>query len=204
MTGWRIVVAAVLVALALAAVALAADVRSWPRAISDGDRVYASNPAHTTWAPSSHLGGIAGDLLKIQPDLTYRRALRLYRSTVGLQLRLDNAAAVSIARARAEDSLARVTRDPNGERRSQTQTLLGVLAFGSPSQDGRSTQLDNAELDFQGAIEADPRNNDAKYDLELLLRLTAASGSRVGPGPAGPVDAQGRKGAGTSSGGRGY
>jgi hypothetical protein len=204
MSYWRVTVGALLVVLALGAAALAADLRSWPHAISRGDKVYAASPARASWVPSTHLGGLAGDLLRTQPDLSYRRALRLYRATAGLQLRLDNAAAVSVARARAEDSLARAARDPNNERSSQAQTLLGVLAFGDPAGGGRSTQVDNAELDFRGAIEANPRNDDAKYDLELLLRLTAANGTRVGPGPAGPVDATGRKGAGTSAGGSGY
>ena len=204
MSGWRIAVAVLLIASAVALAALAADVRSWPRAIANGDKVYAASPARASWSPSTRLGGLAGGVLRTEPDLSYRRALRLYRTTAGLQLRLDNAAAVSVARARAEDSLARAARDPNRERSSQAQTLLGVLAFGAAAEGGRSTQVDDAELDFQGAVKANPLNDIAKYDLELLLRLTAATGSRVGPGPAGPVDTTGRKGAGTSSGGRGY
>ena len=63
-----------------------------------------------------------------------------------------------------------------------------------------SQQVDNtiaATTVFTDAIRADPEDDFAKFDLELLLRLTAAHGTRIGPGQSngqGPTDHHGAGG----------
>jgi len=200
----KLLLAGVLIALAVFAALLAADVRSWPAALSSGDAVYASAPSRASWTPPTRLGNLSRSLLGVSPDVTYRRALRLYRLSAGRQLRLDNALDVSTERGQAQDALGVVARGGNGPRRSQARTLLGVLAFSAVGQGGGPSELNQAILDFDDAIRADPTNEAAKYDLELLLRLSAAKGIRIAPGPGTPVDKEGRKGAGTGGGGSGY
>ena len=58
--------------------------------------------------------------------------------------------------------------------------------------------------DFTNAVRADPTNAAAKYDLELLLRLTAAHGARPGAGTGGSFGKGGRRGAGGGVPGGGY
>jgi hypothetical protein len=193
-----LVVAAVLVAL------LAADVRSWPEALSSGDAVYAASPSSATWKPPTHLGNLSRSVLGVTADVEYRRALRLFRLSAGQQLRIDNALDVSTARGQAQDALGRVARDSNAKRASQARTLLGVLAFTAVGEGGGPAQLSQAVLDFDDAIRIDPSNESAKYDLELLLRLSAAHGVRASAGPGPPIDARGRNGAGAGFAGSGY
>ncbi|HZO33881.1 MAG TPA: hypothetical protein VFB17_02275 [Gaiellaceae bacterium] len=200
----KLIVALALVAAAVLAALLAADVRSWPRALASGDAVYAASPSSATWKPPTHLGNLSRSALGVTSDVEYRRALRLYRLSAGRQLRLDNALDVSTARGRAQDALGSVAREASTQPASQARTLLGVLAFSAVGQGGGPTELSQAVLDFDDAIRIDPSNETAKYDLELLLRLSAAHGVRASPGPGPPVDATGRKGAGTGAGGSGY
>ena len=89
-------------------------------------------------------------------------------------------------------------------RSSQARTLLGVLAFSAVGEGGGPTQLNQAVLDFDDAIRTDPTNETAKYDLELLLRLSAAKGVRISPGPGGRSTPRARKGAGAGVAGSGY
>ena len=97
-----------------------------------------------------------------------------------------------------------VARDGNRPRRSQARTLLGVLAFSAVGQGGGPSELDRRSSTSTDAIRADPTNEAAKYDLELLLRLSAAKGVAVGPGPG---RRSARRGAGRRrgrAGGSGY
>jgi hypothetical protein len=203
-TALKLVLAGVLIAAAVFVALLAADVRSWPATLSSGDAVYASAPSRASWTPPTRLGHLSRSLLGVKADVTYRRALRLYRLSAGRQLRLDNALDVSTERGQAQDALGVVARGDNGRRKSQARTLLGVLAFSAVGQGGGPSELNQAILDFDDAIRADPTNEAAKYDLELLLRLLTAKGARIAPGPGTPVDTEGRKGAGTGGGGSGY
>jgi hypothetical protein len=200
----KLVVALALVVAAVFVALLAADVRSWPRALSSGDAVYAASPSSATWQPPTHLGHLSRSVLGVTPDVTYRRALRSFRLSAGQQLRLDNALDVSTARGQAQDALGRVARDTNVHRASQARTLLGVLAFSAVSEGGDPAELSQAVLDFDDAIRIDPSDETAKYDLELLLRLSAAHGVRASRNLGPPIDSTGRKGAGAGFAGSGY
>ena len=204
MRGLRLVLAALLVAAAVFVALLAADVRSWPLALASGDSVYAATPGRATWTPSTRLGGLAQGLLGTSDDVAQRRALQLYTLASALPQRLDNALQVQTARAQAQDALAAAARDPDPRRAAQARTLLGILTFGTASSGGSSNQVDAADADFTDAIRADPDDDFAKFDLELLLRLTAAHGTRIGPGQGNGVGPTGRHGAGGGVPGSGY
>lgn len=200
----RLALAFLLVTVAVLVALLAADVRSWPAALESGDAVYAATPGRAVWTPSTRLGGLAETLLGVHEEVAQRRALQLYAVTRGLHQRLDNALDVQTARAQAQDALAVAARDSDPHRAAQARTLLGILTFGASSSGGSQSQVDAAVSDFTDAIRADPENDFAKFDLELLLRLTAAHGTRIGPGQSNGQGATGRHGAGGGVPGNGY
>jgi hypothetical protein len=189
----KIAAAIALAAVAVFAALLAGDVRSWPRALGQGDAAYAVTPHRAEWTPSTRLGGAAASLLGSRDDVAFRRALQLYRIAQSTPNRLDTAVELQTVRTLAETRLAAVARGPHA---SQADTLLGVLAF--------SESADASIADFANAVRADPTNAAAKYDLELLLRLSAAHGTRAGAGPGGSFGRGGRHGAGGGVPGSGY
>jgi len=203
-TTLKLTLAAALVALAVLVALLAADVRSWRGTIAEGDAVFAAAPARATWTPSIRLGGLSGHLLGVGADLELRRALQLYALAVGQRQRLDNALEVQTARAQAMDALTTEALDADGQRASQAQTALGALTFGSSSQGSGTAQIDASISDFTDAIRSDPDNALAKFDLELLFRLTLAHGVRTGQGVGGGLGHTGRRGAGGGVAGSGY
>jgi hypothetical protein len=199
----RVVAATALVAVGVACAVLASDVRSTRTSLSAGDALYAAGSEHVSWVPHTRLGGLAGDVVGVSDDVAAREALQRYASSANLALRLDNALAVQTARARAQDALATVAAKSDGKRAGQMLTLLGVLTFRS-SAAGTADQVDAAIADFVSAIRADPSNDAAKFDLELLLRRSAVIGSRIGPGLGGGFGRGGHLGAGGGTPGRGY
>jgi hypothetical protein len=200
----QLVAAAVAIALGIAVAVLAADVRSWRSSLARGDALYASSASQVAWKPDTRFDGFAERLLGVRDDVDARRALLRYRAVANLRLRLDNALAVQTARAGAQDALAQVATENDGTRAGQALTLLGVLSFGGSATGAQQDQVDAAMSDFVDAIHADPANDDAKFDLELLLRQAAAHGTRTGQGLGGGFGRGGHRGAGGGSPGRGY
>jgi hypothetical protein len=191
-----IALAAVLTTLGVLAGLLAADVRSWPPALASDDALYAASTPVTTWTPPTRLGGLAQDLLGVQGDVRLRRALQLYRKSGAVHERLDNAVNVQTLRAEAQDALTAAAQHSPPQGASQALTLLGILAFQTVAVGGSSNQTDVALSEFTDAVRTDPGNDLAKYDLELLLRLTAAHGVRAGAGQSSGAGRSGRQGAG--------
>jgi hypothetical protein len=165
---------AVLAGLAL--VLLAFDVARTTSAIGRGDVSFRANAAPADpWTPSTILpSGLSRSLLGVGDDLEFRDALRSFRlseprravtlSSTSFQTRGD-----------AELELAeRVAHDPVASRRSSAENLLGVLVYlgaADLSASDRGGVLTRAAADFREAIELDPTNHDAAYNLELTLRL---------------------------------
>jgi hypothetical protein len=199
-----IVLGLVLAPLAVLSALLAADVRSWPGAITSGDALYAASAPHVSWSPSTRLGALARDLLGVQDDLQLREALLRDRQSISVPQRLDNALSVQTARGQAQEALAAAARRAGPEGASQALVLLGILAFEAVSANGASNQTGAAIADFTDAVRADPGNAAAKYDLELLLRLTAARGVRTGAGQGSGVGGNGRRGGAGGLPGSGY
>ena len=200
----RISLAAVLAAAAVCAALLANDIRVTRDALHDGDVVYAAAPSRASWTADTTFGGAAASLLGTKDDIDFRQALQHYVNASKLQLRLDNAVDVEGARGRAQDILEQAARTDNSMRASQALTLLGILAYRSAASGTTQSQVDAAIADFTDATRADPSNVDAAFDLELLLRLTTAHGSRVQPGQGGGFGRVGRRGAGGGQPGSGY
>ena len=191
----RLALAALLAAFGVLAALLAADVRSWPPALASGDALYAASASGANWTPPTRLGGLAQDLLGVRSDVQLRRALQLYRQSGAAPQRLDNALTVQTASVDAQNALAAAARQSPPQGASQALTLLGILAFRSVAEGGGSSQTDAALSDFTDAVRTDPQNDLAKYDLELLLRLTAAHGVRAGAGQGSGSGRTGRHGA---------
>jgi hypothetical protein len=205
--------AAVLIVLALLFALLASDIRSWQSTLHDDDALAATAPAAVTWSAPTHLGSAAERLLGVRDDVAARRALALYLRNAHVHARLDNARQVALERSRTEQALAGVARSSTGPRASQAETLLGVLVFNdvAPSTDPFEptaaidmNQAQASVADFSDAVRADPTNANAKYDLELALRLLLSQGVRVGAGQQTGAGATGRRGAGGGVPGNGY
>ena len=123
------------------------------------------------------------------------------------------------ARIEAEIALADVAASQSGSQASQADDLLGILAFAdstasadtSPfgSAFGGATAGPPAPVEasvgaFQNAVSLDGRNEAAKYNLELVLRLLKAHGQRAGGTPSAGPRGGGKRGAGGGTPGRGY
>jgi hypothetical protein len=198
--------APVLALLALAAflTLLAADVRSWHAALATGDATFAVTPREADWSPSTHLpSGLSSALLGVGDDVADRRALQLFRGSLGVQAQLDNVVQVTTGQAGTEAALERAASSGDAVWDSQAQTLLGVLVLGNVSQGGTANQADQAVSDFQSAVRLDPDNDSAKFDLELLFRVLAPHGVRLGSQPGTGVG-PGHHGAGGGIPGQGY
>jgi hypothetical protein len=204
MRSLRVALAAALAVLAVLAALAAGDVRAWRSAIAAGDAAYVATPSRAAWTPHARLGGVSEALLGVRDDVELRKALQLYVDAAKLHLHLDNAVGVESARARAQDALEKVSRASDPQRTSQMLTLLGILAFRASAAGGAQSQVDAALSDFTDAVRADPTDEPAAYDLELLLRLTAVHGTRVQPGQGGGFGRTGHRGAGGALPGSGY
>jgi hypothetical protein len=204
MTRVRVSLAVVLVALAVLAGLLAGDVRAWRSSLSAGDNAYAATPSRASWTADAKLGGVSEALLGVRDDVQLREALQRYIDASKVHLRLDNALSVESARAQAQDALEQVSHARDPRRVSQVLTLLGILAYRASASGSAQSQVDAAISDFTDAVRADPASEQAAFDLELLLRLTAARGSRVEPGQGGGFGRTGRRGAGSGQPGSGY
>jgi hypothetical protein len=203
-TPLRVSLALALAVLAVLAALAAGDVRSARSALAGGDALYAASASRASWTAGTHLGGLAEALLGTRDDVQLREALQQYVKAASLHLRLDNAVEVESTRARAQDALERLSRNHDPRRASQALTLLGILAFEASAPGGSQSEVDAAISDFTDAVRDDPTNEEAAYDLELLLRLAVAHGSRVEPGQGGGFGRTGRRGAGGGQPGSGY
>jgi hypothetical protein len=203
-TALRVVGAAVLAAVSILAALLAGDTRAWQAAIDRGDAMYAIAPGRAVWTPATRLGGVAASLLGVGDEVASRQALVLYRQVVEQHEFLNNALSVETLRVRAETALGGPASSSDPSRASQARTLLGILAFGAAANGGGTDQTDTAISDFTNAVRVDPTDAAAKFDLELLLRLTAAHGSRTGAGQSNGFGRTGRHGASGGIPGSGY
>jgi hypothetical protein len=200
----RLVAIPLLLLAAVLAVLAAADTRSWQRTLDGADQLYAADPAAASWDASTRLNGLAGSLLGVHDDVAARRALQGFRAAFGQQQRLDNALTVQTLRAKAEAALGALAGSSDARRAAQARTLLGVLAASAHSTGSDQSQLDAAASDFTDALRVDPGYAPAAYDLELLIRGSAAHGVRPGQGSQGGTGPRGRRGAGGGVPGKGY
>jgi hypothetical protein len=201
-TAWARRLAAVgLVGVAVVAALLALDVHAWGSGLDRGDARYARAPQAARWTASTLLpGDPAGSLLEVEDDLSARDALRLARIAFATPRGFDNGHQQAETRARAEVALSDVAASGTPAQASQAGNLLGVLIESA----GDQAADDRAQAAFDGAIRALPANEDAKYNLELLLRRQRVVGTREGQSKGSGARGASRRGAGAGTPGQGY
>lgn len=173
-------------ALSAVFVLLAIDAAAWGSTVARDDMKFRAQPTHASlWKPSTWLpGDPAGLLVGTSSTIAWRRALQYFwYSRIGSDpdLRLD----APTLRATAQDRLlTEISSAPTAAQRSTAANLLGVLVVTTPSianDPSAITQtLTRSAEYFQQAIAIDPSNNDAKENLELVLRLTKPGKGKVG------------------------
>ena len=202
------VVAAVLLAL------VAVDVARSHSTSPDDDVRFATGGPTSGWNPRALAPFGAGErLLGVRDDVAFREMLRVLRQSKLLDLTVSDPTLAIKRTELAERLESIVVHNPDPALRSRASSLLGVLAIVSwsstPPQG--TEQLDRSELllaavaSFEQAIALDPENDDAKYNLQLMLQRgqgllpTEASAGR-NPSPGG----KGSRGAGAGAPGSGY
>jgi hypothetical protein len=177
---WLLVAAAVLaVPVAIALVVVAVDVLRVSNAVARDDVRFQARPSIPAglWESAGFLpGGVARRAVGLDDDLRYRRAVWLYARVEPGRVYVSTPAGDAL-RASAESKLIDASRaESDGHRRSQLLNMLGLIALdryaGDPTD--RINIVRSAIGSFQAAIKADPDNDDAKFNLELVLRNFAA------------------------------
>jgi hypothetical protein len=156
---------------------LALDVRTLrDRLAADDARLVAQPVSANLWEPPQIVPGQAARrVLGIRRDLAYREGLRLLllgRPWLNTTLFPRE---VGKDRNLAEVFLSQLAQsDPDNVRRSNELNMIGVLNMVTTSRADRTQRKSNllrANLSFRDAIDADEHNDDAKYNLEIVLRL---------------------------------
>jgi hypothetical protein len=173
-------IAALCVVLAVLLGLLAADVRTVKTTVSRDDLRFRSRPARgSLWKLHVVLpGNPAADLLGSSDTIAYRRAIQLF-----LYSRLSASASQELhqdlptIRAEAQQELqSEMDAAWVPQERSSAANLLGVLVVTTPvaANDRKliAKVLKRSAGYFQRAIALDPANDDAKQNLELVLRVT--------------------------------
>ena len=199
--------AIVAIPVALVLVVLALDVLRTPGWISEDDSRFSSAPIRSAglWNEPGMLATRARiTTLGIEDDLTYRRTVALFK-------RLRPGEADQLIDPAQENRWAKLQfelttesrENPDPERRSELQNLMGVLLLARylyASPDERSALLTNSIGAFRTAVELDPRNDDAKLNLELALRaygpILFPSNAPDAGGAQGQESGHGRSGSG--------
>jgi hypothetical protein len=162
-------------AVAAALVATAVDVHRWSETLRAEDVRFEQAPALPRWEASETLPvGVARVLLGIDDDVEFRRAVRDFgRLARAFDTGVGQQAASVIEASRRLASVSQ--NDPNERRRSLALNLMGVLtlydpSYSSPTLDAGRARLEAAIRNFQAAIAADPESEEAKRNLEVILR----------------------------------
>jgi hypothetical protein len=170
-----LVLAALALGVAVVLSLLAVDVLHRESSFAAGDARYAAGPsARDLWHASEALPfGAARTVLGVDDDLEYRRALLIFeraRPRVNILTQFD----LPPARAQAEAEVsAAASHEQDPVRKSQLVNLLGALALARAAADTPQSPsiLQESAGIFRSAIALDPNNEDAKANLELVLRV---------------------------------
>ena len=210
-----LLVAAACVILAVFLGLAAADVARWRSAVpADDVRFRVGSGGSKLWRPETLAPLGAGKrLLGIEDDLVFRHMLQDLRASNLRDATVSDPALALHRTATAEQLESIVVRDPDLTLRSRASTLLGVLsvaAWNSTPQAGsngpdRSELLLSAIASFEQAIALDPENDDAKYNLQLLLqRGSGLLPQEAAAGKNPRAGGSGSRGAGAGAPGSGY
>jgi hypothetical protein len=170
-----------LLALALIAALVARDAADVQRAFDRSDLAFEAQPAaERLWRIDTRMPFVEQGLA-IEDDLMYRRALRAFAVDAR---RAENPYDFSrpAFRAEAQATLGSAERSElAAPLRSKAAMLQGVLTFEESIADpvNGPTLMGRAQGDFTRAVRIDPANEEAKYNLEFLLRLMDPSAARL-------------------------
>jgi hypothetical protein len=195
--------------LSLVFAALAVETMLWRHAAGRQDALLRDPVARQkSWRAATSAGTQAAEaLLRVDDSLAFRRAVAGFKFSRPVSKGASKGGDQLEASAAAEGLLALVEReDSNAGRRARAATMLGILAFEDSLYDRRNENLhlEESEAAFRRAVRLDSQRADAKFDLELLLRLIAPKHGRPGGQRGGGGFGEGASGAGFSQAGHGY
>ena len=178
------VLSLVCVAAGAALLMLALDARAWRTTVAQDDLRFRALPGHLgLWKPETKLPGDPASALLGTGDTTaYRRALQLFwYSRIGVSP--EASTNLPILRAEAQKRLQDlIEQGLSAHERSYAANLLGVLVVTTPTPGNNQIGqiLKRAAGYFQQAIRIDAGNDEAKLNLELVLRVTKPGKGRFG------------------------
>jgi hypothetical protein len=189
MTWRRLAATVITLAAAVIVLLLALDLGRWQTTLRRDDSRFPAAPTRSDlWRADELLPFHAGRrLFSLDDDLEYRETLRSFWLTdpeANPFLKSNS----DLIRSRALVSLAgfiRASHEPR--RRSQAANLLGIMGLGLATTDNQGQRLRfllYAARAFRGALTVDPGNEDAKFNLELTLRLLKRLPTATGSGSA--------------------
>jgi hypothetical protein len=174
----RTVIVAALAVLALLLALTGVDVLRWRGQLERGQVALAARSADPAiWEPHTVIPrGVSRWVLRAAEGVGYARAVQHYelarrsRGLGFLQSPVLPTAQLALLRFGQGDS-------PEADR-SHALTMYGVLLYGGMSAQDISVVivLSRTIEQFRKAIELDPTNGAAKFDLEYILRLAGAAG----------------------------
>lgn len=200
--------AAACLVLAILATILAVDIWRWRDALAADDSRFRATPRASDWEPSARVP-FAGtrSMLDIEDDVAFRKALRALR-LADLDEPETSSTEVLLQRAEAQGRLEALIEDGGDPaRRSRALSLLAVLLLSTPVADAeeQSAALKAASANLREAIALDPSNDEAKFNLEFILRQgRGGAAATASPAPAPSSNTGSSRGAATSPPGTGY
>jgi hypothetical protein len=208
-----LVPAAACAALAVLLALVAVDVDRWRGTVERDDVRFSAGAPSSGWRASTLAPLDLGErVLGVSDDVAFRRMLLLLRSSKLRDVTVSDPV-LAIRRTDLTERLESiVVNDPDPRLRSRAASLLGVLniaAWNAAPAVGadrdRSELLLAAIAAFEQAIDLDVENDDAKYNLQVMLQrgsgllpTEAAAGRNPAPG------GRGSRGAGAGAPGSGY
>jgi len=202
---WRTVLGVGALVLGVGALMLAHDIRSWHGGVDQGDARFASGPAAARWEAATWLpGDPALSLLSIRDDLAVRNGEKTFVVAMAAPQGDDEGRKKAQFRGLAELALSDALTSGSPAQASRAGNLLGILAATDDSEADAAVADKRAAETFEAAIRADPTNEDAKYNLELVLRRIKVVGSREGAGGSSGDFGDSLPGAGAGLPGSGY
>jgi hypothetical protein len=164
---------------AVVLVSVAVDARAWSATLRGDDALFRVTPARAEWDAQARAPfGLSQRLLGTADDVRLRRAVKAFQLARLQTTFFIQDPALQAAKAKAQLALAAVERQgPDNRERSVAANLLGVLAFQEARLDPSTAQtsIRRATLAFRRSILWNPSNEEAKSNLELILRLTQAA-----------------------------
>jgi hypothetical protein len=187
---WRWLIAAIAaLAAAIVLLLLAVDVGRWNTAFARDDVRFQFAPTRSDlWHPDTLVPfNAAKRLLGVDDDLFYRETLRHFYLAEPRANKWEHTN-IDAIRSEATVALAAYIREGKSQaRRSQAANLLGIIGLGLAATDDPGQRLRFllfASREFRGALTFDQSNEDAKFNLELTLRLLKQQPTSTGGGAA--------------------